>query len=98
MENLYKIANTRSSFPMDFTKAGWILIVLVSKSCRGEFGGTIKFKSKKTGIEYCCASTCPVVVNKVSGKYIVTNTLAHMRGFSELIEIIGNEITLMRYK
>lgn len=60
---------------------------LVSRTCSGEWGGTIKFKNKKTGIEYSCSSTCPVAVNKISGKYIVTGTLGHMRGFSEIIEI-----------
>lgn len=60
---------------------------IVSKSCSGEWGGTIKFKDKKTGIEYSAASTCPVVVNKLNGKYYITNTLAHLRGFSELLEI-----------
>ena len=65
---------------------------IVSKSCSGEWGGTIRFKNKKTGITYSAASTCPVVVNKVNGSYIVTNTLAHMRGFSEIIEIRNPEV------
>lgn len=60
---------------------------VVSRTCSGEWGGTIKFKNKKTGIEYACSSTCPVAVNKLFGKYIVTNTLAHLQGFSEIIEI-----------
>lgn len=55
---------------------------LVRKSCSGEWGGTIWFKNKVTGIEYSCEATCPVAVNKVNGKYIVTTTLAHMIGFS----------------
>jgi len=62
-------------------------LYIVSKTCRGEFGGTIKFKNKKTGIEYSAASTCPVVVNKLNGKYYITNTLDHMRGFSQILEI-----------
>ncbi|RYE25384.1 MAG: hypothetical protein EOP45_04805 [Sphingobacteriaceae bacterium] len=60
---------------------------IVNKTCSGEFGGTVKFKNKKTGVVYSCSATCPVVVNKVEGKYIVTNTLAHLIGFSEVIEI-----------
>ncbi len=60
---------------------------LGSKTCSGEWGGTIKFKNKKTGIEYACSATCPVVVNKIDGKYIVTNTLAHIRGSSQVLEI-----------
>ena len=62
-------------------------LYIVSKTCNGEWGGTIKFKNKKTGIVYSAASTCPVVVNKLNGKYYVTNTLAHLRGFSEVLEI-----------
>ena len=60
---------------------------VVRKSCSGEWGGTIWFKNKNTGIEYSCEATCPVVVNKTEGKYIVTSTLAHMSGFSTVIEI-----------
>jgi hypothetical protein len=60
---------------------------IVRKTCSGEWGGTIWFKHKITGIEYSCEATCPVIVNKVDGKYIVTSTLAHMIGFSEIIEI-----------
>lgn len=60
---------------------------IVSKTCSGEWGGTIKFKNKKSGIEYSAASTCPVVVNKLDGKYYITNTLAHLSGFSEILEI-----------
>lgn len=59
----------------------------VRKTCSGEFGGSIIFKNKKTGIEYGCAATCPVVVNKIGDKYIVTNTLAHLIGFSEVLQI-----------
>lgn len=67
-------------------------LYIVSKTCRGEFGGTIKFKNKKTGIEYSAASTCPVVVNKLNGKYYITNTLDHMRGFSKILEICNPKL------
>ena len=60
---------------------------LVSKTCSGEWGGTIKFKNKRTGFEYSCSATCPIVVNKIKGKYIITNTLAHLSGISEVLEI-----------
>nr|WP_121269841.1 hypothetical protein [Pedobacter schmidteae] len=77
--------------PKDFQKIYPVFFedddYVISRTCSGEWGGTIKFKSKKTGIEYACSSTCPVVVNKLFGKYIVTNTLAHLSGFSEIIEI-----------
>lgn len=57
------------------------------KTCSGEWGGSIWFKNKKTNIEYSCSATCPVVVNKLNGKYIVTATLAHLSGSSEILEI-----------
>ena len=57
------------------------------KSCHGEFGGTIIFKNKKSGIEFICDATCPVIVNKFKGNYIVTTTLRHMSGYSEIFEI-----------
>ena len=63
----------------------------VSRSCSGEWGGTIKFKNRKTGIEYSAASTCPVIVNKLNGRYYVTNSLAHLRCFSEVLEITNPE-------
>jgi hypothetical protein len=62
-------------------------IYIVSKTCSGEWGGTVKFKNKKTNIEYSASATCPVAVNKLNGKYYVTNTLAHLDGFSEILEI-----------
>jgi hypothetical protein len=59
----------------------------VRRTCSGEWGGSIWFKNKKTGIEYSCSATCPVIINKMGGKYIVSNTLAHMCGSSDVIEI-----------
>ncbi|WP_207534777.1 hypothetical protein [Desertivirga arenae] len=64
---------------------------LVSASCSGEWGGSIRFKNKKTGVERSAASTCPVTINKLDGKYYLTNTLAHMSGFSEILEIADPE-------
>ncbi|WP_409415792.1 hypothetical protein [Flavobacterium sp. PS2] len=62
-------------------------LYIVSKTCSGEWGGTVKFKNKKTNIEYSASATCPVAVNKLNGKYYVTNSLAHLDGFSEILEI-----------
>jgi hypothetical protein len=62
-------------------------IYIVSKSCSGEWGGSVKFKNKRSGIVYSAAATCPVTVTKLNGSYIVTNTLAHLRGSTEIIEI-----------
>ena len=58
---------------------------IVTKTCSGEWGGTIKFKSKENGTVYACAATCPVIVNKLNGKYIVTNSLSHLDGFCTVI-------------
>tara|TARA_B100001057_G_C22711265_1_gene895887 strand:- start:356 stop:1177 length:822 start_codon:yes stop_codon:yes gene_type:complete len=59
----------------------------VRRTCHGEFGGSIWFRNKKTGIEYSCAATCPVIVNKIKNKYIVTTSLSHFQGFSSVFEI-----------
>ncbi|HWW38564.1 MULTISPECIES: hypothetical protein [unclassified Pedobacter] len=95
-ENIFSIkevvdSTMKKKSPEDFNKAYPAFFedndYVVRKTCSGEWGGSIIFKNKKTGIEYCCSSTCPVVVNKLFGKYIVTNTLAHLSGSSEIIEI-----------
>ncbi|WKZ58789.1 MAG: hypothetical protein QY309_13290 [Cyclobacteriaceae bacterium] len=59
----------------------------VSKTCSGEWGGTIRFKDKINGKEYSCEATCPVSVNKIDDNYIVTSSLAHLSGFTEIIKI-----------
>ncbi|RRJ92949.1 hypothetical protein [Flavobacterium macacae] len=59
----------------------------VRDSCRGEFGGWVKFKDKKTKFEYIFESTCALMINKFKGKYIVTGTLNHMGGFTKIYEI-----------
>lgn len=41
-------------------------------------------KNKRTGIEYSCPATCPVVVSKLNGEYYLTATLAYI---SEIIGI-----------
>jgi hypothetical protein len=60
---------------------------LVSKSCSGEWGGSIKFKNKQSGIEYSCEATCPVVVTKLGKTYFVTNSLRHLSGTCNVLEI-----------
>jgi len=77
----------RNKFKVDNNNFFEDRLFVVSKTCNGEWGGTIKFKDKKTGVEYSAASTCPVVVNKLNDKYYITNTLAHLRGFSEILEV-----------
>lgn len=71
---------------------------VVRKTCRGEWGGTIWFKNKKSGKEYSCKSSCPVVINFIDGKYIVTNTLSHRFDFSQIIEIANpNLLSVFKY-
>ncbi|PWV56340.1 hypothetical protein [Chitinophaga sp. S165] len=60
---------------------------IVKKTCRGEWGGSIIFKNKKTELEYFCSATCPVAVNKIDGKYIVSTTLPHMDGDCAILQI-----------
>lgn len=63
----------------------------VWKSCSGEWGGTVYFKNKQTGkIRYAIA-TCPVSINKINGKYYVSNSLSHMMGNSNILEISDPE-------
>jgi hypothetical protein len=64
---------------------------LVSKSCSGEWGGTLKFKNKATGVVYACSATCPVSVNKVGTRYIAVSYLAHLSGSTEIVEIAHPE-------
>lgn len=64
---------------------------VVSRSCSGEFGGTIKFKNKQTGVERSCSAVCPVAVNKINDSYFVTNSLAHLAGSAEVVEIKNPE-------
>ncbi|MBX2971397.1 MAG: hypothetical protein KF803_18670 [Cyclobacteriaceae bacterium] len=65
---------------------------IVSKTCSGEWGGTIKFKSKKNGVEYSCSATCPISVYKLGDKYYVTSSLGHMSGSCEVVEISNPEL------
>lgn len=60
---------------------------IVRATCSGEWGGSIWFKNKGTGIEYSASATCPVSVNKINDKYYVTNSLAHLSGSCEILEI-----------
>lgn len=59
----------------------------VTKTCSGEWGGTIRFTDKNTGIEYSCESTCPVSVTVLNGEYIVTSSLGHLSGSTEIIKV-----------
>jgi hypothetical protein len=65
---------------------------LVSKTCSGEWGGTIKFTSKKNGVVYSCSATCPISIYKIDDKYYVTSSLGHMGGSCEVVEISDPEL------
>lgn len=60
---------------------------VVSRTCSGEFGGTVIFTDKQTGDRYASEASCPVAVNKVNGVYYVTCTRAHMLGRTRVLEI-----------
>lgn len=65
---------------------------IVTTSCSGEWGGSIFFENKDSRILYACSATCPVAINKIDGKYFVTNSLAHLGGGSDVIEIENPEL------
>ncbi len=61
------------------------------KSCSGEWGGTIYFKNRKSGLIHYAIATCPVSVNKINGKYYISNSLSHLFGHSYILEISNPE-------
>lgn len=60
---------------------------LVRGTCSGEWGGSIRFKNRRTGIEHSASATCPISVNRINDKYYITNSLAHLSGSCEVLEI-----------
>lgn len=63
----------------------------VWKTCSGEWGGTVYFKNKKSGKIYYAEATCPVSVNKINNKYYISNSLSHLFGSSDILEITDPE-------
>lgn len=61
---------------------------VVRGTCSGEWGGSVWFKNKRTGIESSGAATCPVSVNRIGTTYYVTASLAHLSGSCEILEIL----------
>lgn len=62
-------------------------LYIVTRSCSGEWGGTIRFTNKRNNVNHVAASTCPVIVNMFKGKYYITNSSAHLQGKVEILEI-----------
>lgn len=60
----------------------------IVKSCsRGEFGGAVYFKDKKSDKTYSCESTSIKAVHKIEGSYYVSSSLPHGSGFTKVIKI-----------
>lgn len=60
---------------------------VVNSCCRGEFGGAIFFKEKKTGKYYSCRATCLNGIQKLNGSFYITSSLPHASGFARVIKI-----------
>jgi hypothetical protein len=60
---------------------------IIESSCSGEFGGSLLFTDKKKSKKYECTSVCCRTINKIGDSYIVTNSLAHMMGSTNIMEI-----------
>ncbi len=75
----------------DFSKKDFVFYededYIITRTCHGEWGGSIWFKNKKTDSIHSCRATCPVSVNRINGKYIVSSSLAHLSGATDVIEI-----------
>ncbi len=59
----------------------------VTSICHGEFGGSVTFANKDTGKKHITRATCAVMVNELNDKYYLTNSLAHMVGSTEIVEL-----------
>jgi len=61
---------------------------IVTAKDRGEWGGTIFFKHRKTGAVYEVGADGPIIINKLDNAYIVSSTLRHMMSSSSIIKIV----------
>lgn len=64
---------------------------IVTSECRGEFGGEIYFKNKKSNVTTAGLATCPVIINKLGSTYYLTTSLLHGSGFFKFAEIVDPE-------
>ncbi|MGR3854926.1 hypothetical protein [Chryseobacterium indologenes] len=63
----------------------------VWKTCSGEWGGTVYFKNKKSGKIYNATASCPVSVNKINNTYYLSNSMSHLSGNSDILQIADPE-------
>ena len=82
-ENIEKVENKYKKNKVLFNDKNF----LVTSTCSGEWGGTIKFRDKSSQKIYSAESTCPISVDKLNNEFYVTNSLAHMSGFTEILRI-----------
>lgn len=75
-----------STVPCDFEDSNFEAY----SACAGEFGGALFFVDKKNREKiYVLSATCPKMIDFKDGKYVITNTLAHMSGLAS-VKILEN--------
>lgn len=60
---------------------------VVRSCCKGEFGGALFFKHKKSHRTFSCRATCITGVHKIDSSYYITTSIAHASGFSRVAKI-----------
>ncbi|MVN92838.1 hypothetical protein [Mucilaginibacter aquatilis] len=83
-----KIANLLKEKPVLFEDEKYV----VRRTCSGEWGGSVYFRNKITKVERSCSATCAVTILKAENKYLVVNSLAHMSGFTSVVEVKNPEL------
>lgn len=93
-ENKFSFIKRNTNFPF-FEDEKYI----VERSCSGEWGGSIYFINKLNNKKYECTATCPIALNKINNSYVVTASLAHLVGFSQILKIDDpKDLTLFKKK
>jgi len=69
---------------------------IVVSTCSGEWGGSLYFMDKHNGKKYECSCTCAVNIIKDENGYIVTASLSHMAGFTNIF-LIADPTKLKEY-
>ncbi|MDT3404751.1 hypothetical protein [Mucilaginibacter terrae] len=83
-----RIANSLQEKPVLYEDDKYV----VRRTCSGEWGGSVYFKNKLTKVERACSATCAIAILKNKAKYLVVSSLAHMSGFSSVVEIENPEL------